>query len=112
MKLSFYYTSFLLPIIALTVKADNEDIWGNHGGSIDNNRARLDDDIVSAEVIRSLGLATKWIYETDTPPGVSPGSPRAGSVSATPAVSDGTVYFPSWDGYMHAVEKVRSTDIL
>lgn len=67
--------------------------WLNHGGDIYNNRyARGEIEIGPATAPR---LRLKWKFNAGN------------DVSATPAVYDGVVYFPSWNGYIYAV---RSAD--
>ncbi|KAF5749011.1 hypothetical protein HS088_TW04G00972 [Tripterygium wilfordii] len=64
--------------------------WLNHGGDVYNRRYANKETIISPETVSKLRL--KWKY-------------YAGSdVSVTPAIADGTVYFPSWNGYLYAVK--------
>lgn len=66
--------------------------WVNHGGDLYNRRYAQQETRISPTTASSLRL--KWRFYT------------GGDVSATPAVYDGTVYFPSWNGYIYAVKAV------
>lgn len=64
--------------------------WPMAGYNIDNIRSNPLETTISS---RNAGnLAVKWTYTTH------------GDVSATPTVSDGTVYFPDWGGYLDKVD--------
>lgn len=67
--------------------------WLNHGGDIYNNRYARGETKISPATARRLRL--KWKFNAGN------------DISATPAIYDGVVYFPSWNGYIYAV---RSSD--
>ena len=59
------------------------------GQNLENSRSQS----VTKISPRNVGtLKQKWVFTT------------RGNVSATPAVHDGTVYFPDWRGYFYAVD--------
>lgn len=64
--------------------------WLNHGGNKYNRRYAEGETKISPSTAPKLRL--KWeFYAGD-------------DVSATPAIYKGTVYFPSWNGYLYAVK--------
>lgn len=65
--------------------------WLSHGGNILNRRFADKETKISPETVSSLRL--KWKFNVGR------------DITATPSVSDGTVYFPSWDGYLYAVRE-------
>ena len=63
--------------------------WPMGGQNLENSRSQS----VTKISPRNIGtLKQKWVFTT------------RGNVSATPAVHDGTVYFPDWRGYFYAVD--------
>lgn len=65
--------------------------WLNHGGEITNRRQAVGGPINPISV-RSGSLKLKWQF-------------LAGfDITATPAVANGVVYFPSWNGNLYAVD--------
>ena len=67
------------------------------GGQCQNSSPDLGDtrNLSAGSLINNLNvssLTTKWVFTT------------GGSVSATPAVADGVVYFPDWAGNLYAVD--------
>ncbi|KAG8501574.1 hypothetical protein CXB51_003842 [Gossypium anomalum] len=78
----------LLSLLASTAAASND--WLNHGGNLLNRR------FVDKETKISPGTASrlrlKWKFNAGR------------DISATPAIFDGTLYFPSWDGYIYAIK--------
>lgn len=65
------------------------DQWLNHGGDITNRRKAVGELLISPTTVRNLRLKWRFIAGFD--------------ISATPAVANGVVYFPSWNGYLYAV---------
>ncbi|KAL0343903.1 UNVERIFIED_CONTAM: hypothetical protein Sangu_1277700 [Sesamum angustifolium] len=64
--------------------------WLNHGGNIYNRRYAAAETKISPSTAPNLHL--KWEF-------------KAGKdISATPAICDGVVYFPSWNGFIYAVK--------
>ncbi|XAR71218.1 Polyvinyl alcohol dehydrogenase (cytochrome) [Bertholletia excelsa] len=63
--------------------------WINHGGDIHNRRYASAETKISASTASQLRLRWKFYAGKD--------------ISATPAIFDGTIYFPSWNGYLYAV---------
>lgn len=70
--------------------------WLNHGADISNSR-RAKDPRISPRTVSRLRL--KWKFFA------------GGDISATPAVANGIVYVPSWNGYLYAV-KAFTGDLL
>ncbi|XP_076907637.1 uncharacterized protein LOC143564161 [Bidens hawaiensis] len=64
-------------------------MWLNHGGDIGNRRFASDEFIINPSTVHKLKL--KWKFFTGR------------DISATPAVANGVVYFPSWNGFLYAV---------
>ena len=63
--------------------------WLNHGGGIQNRRFADTETKISPSTVPNLSL--KWEFYAGK------------DISATPAIYDGTIYFPSWNGYIYAV---------
>ncbi|OMO79232.1 Quinonprotein alcohol dehydrogenase-like-superfamily [Corchorus capsularis] len=64
--------------------------WLSHGGNLLNRRFADKETKISPETVSRLRL--KWKFDA------------GGYISATPAIYDGNLYFPSWNGYLHAVK--------
>ncbi len=63
--------------------------WPNHGGGILNRREAVYESQISPKVVAKL--TKRWQFVTGD------------DVTATPAVADGVVYFPSSNGFLYAV---------
>ncbi|KNA08743.1 hypothetical protein SOVF_159910, partial [Spinacia oleracea] len=64
--------------------------WLNHGGNIANTRGRpIGEPFLNRNEIQRLHLRWKYFVGND--------------ITATPAISNGIVYFPAWDGNLYAV---------
>lgn len=61
----------------------------NHGGGIDNRRFATDEFQINPSTVHKLRLRWKFFTGKD--------------ISATPAIAGGVVYFPSWNGFLYAV---------
>ncbi|KAH6791137.1 hypothetical protein C2S51_006143 [Perilla frutescens var. frutescens] len=66
-----------------------QEQWLNHGGNIYNRRQAEGETKISPSTASQLRL--RWEFNAGK------------DISATPAVSGGVVYFPSWNGYIYAV---------
>ncbi|XP_057251856.1 uncharacterized protein LOC104898088 [Beta vulgaris subsp. vulgaris] len=78
-----------LVIILEKNKAD-VGTWFNHGGNLANTRARpFGEPFINRNYIQRLHLRWKYFVGND--------------ITATPAISNGVVYFPAWDGNLYAV---------
>ncbi|XP_061351215.1 uncharacterized protein LOC133296280 [Gastrolobium bilobum] len=64
--------------------------WLNHGGDLFNRRYANNESKISPETASKLHLKWKFYAGND--------------ISATPAIFDDTLYFPSWNGYVYAVK--------
>jgi polyvinyl alcohol dehydrogenase (cytochrome) len=74
-------------VISLTSTAFGQD-WPMGGQNLQNSRSQTASTITAANVST---LQQAWVFTA------------AGDISATPAVSGGTVYFPDYGGYFYAV---------
>ncbi|KAL8138132.1 hypothetical protein V2J09_004133 [Rumex salicifolius] len=87
------FTPYLLLLICFTLLAlpqTNQAEWVSHGGDTSNTRSRVyGEPKIRRSLIGNLRLSWKFLVGND--------------VTATPAVSDGVVYFPAWDGNLYAV---------
>ncbi|KDO82850.1 hypothetical protein CISIN_1g039692mg, partial [Citrus sinensis] len=63
--------------------------WLNHGGDLNNRRYAYGEVLINPVTVRNLRL--RWSFYAGK------------DISATPAVANGVVYFPSWNGYLYAV---------
>ncbi|GKU97106.1 hypothetical protein SLEP1_g10286 [Rubroshorea leprosula] len=63
--------------------------WLNHGGDLHNRRFAEGETEISPATVCNLHL--KWEFYAGR------------DITATPAIFDGTLYFPSWNGYIYAV---------
>ncbi|XP_021715926.1 uncharacterized protein LOC110683816 [Chenopodium quinoa] len=83
----------LLPIaflwILVTVNSSLEN-WPNHGGDLQNMRYASKETKIGPKTVQNMKL--KWIFEAQN------------DITATPAIYNGILYFPSWDGYIYAVK--------
>ncbi|XP_016647415.1 PREDICTED: polyvinylalcohol dehydrogenase-like isoform X2 [Prunus mume] len=64
--------------------------WTNHGGDITNRRNAVGEVLINPRTVLNMRLRWSFFAGKD--------------ISATPAVADGRVYFPSWNGYLYAVD--------
>ncbi|XP_022741889.1 uncharacterized protein LOC111293407 [Durio zibethinus] len=100
--MEFVLSLCLLSLLVSTASADsniadtednkkNVQEWLNHGGNLLNRRFADKETKISPETVSRLRL--KWKFNAGR------------DITATPAIFDGTVYFPSWDGYLYAVKE-------
>ncbi|XP_065879423.1 uncharacterized protein [Euphorbia lathyris] len=78
-------------------KRGGKQNWLNHGGDIYNRRYAKNEIKISRKTVSQLKL--KWKFFTGS------------NVSATPAIYDGVVYFPSWNGYVYAVNAFDGSQV-
>ncbi|KAM5567146.1 hypothetical protein ABKV19_015318 [Rosa sericea] len=64
-------------------------IWLNHGGDNSNRRYANGELLINPRTV--LKMQQKWSFFAGK------------DITATPAVADGRVYFPSWNGFLYAV---------
>ncbi|KAL5553923.1 hypothetical protein UlMin_041324 [Ulmus minor] len=83
--------SILVTVLSLYTVMDNTTAtWLNHGSDITNDRNANDEVLINPRTVSSrLHLRWKFIAGKD--------------ITATPAIADGVVYFPSWNGNLYAV---------
>ncbi|KAL2330008.1 hypothetical protein Fmac_017589 [Flemingia macrophylla] len=65
--------------------------WLNHGGDLFNRRYASKEYKISPQTAPNLRLKWKFYAGKD--------------ITATPAIYDGNLYFPSWNGYLYAVKE-------
>ncbi|GAB4830265.1 hypothetical protein Ancab_019905 [Ancistrocladus abbreviatus] len=68
---------------------DDQD-WLNHGGDLGNRRHASKETKISPKTVSKLHL--KWKFDAGK------------DITATPSIYEGTIYFPSWDGYLYALK--------
>ncbi|XP_022850628.1 uncharacterized protein LOC111372513 [Olea europaea var. sylvestris] len=84
----------LLLALFLFLNVDNSTAeWLNHGGDITNQRNAIGATLINPFTVRNLKLKWKFLAGFD--------------ITATPAVANGVVYFPSWNGNLYAVNAVN-----
>ncbi|KAG8366311.1 hypothetical protein BUALT_Bualt17G0066200 [Buddleja alternifolia] len=84
----------ILVILLLALFSFSSAEWPNHGGDITNRRSSIGGPI-NTLTVRSGLMRLRWKF-------------LAGfDITATPAVADGAVYFPSWNGNIYAVNAVN-----
>ncbi|KAJ0432820.1 putative polyvinyl alcohol dehydrogenase (cytochrome) [Helianthus annuus] len=81
--------SVIVPIWLLLLVQYASTDWLNHGGDLGNRRFAASEYLINPSTVRNLRLRWKFFTGRD--------------ISATPAVAGGVVYFPSWNGYLYAV---------
>ncbi|CAI0386824.1 unnamed protein product [Linum tenue] len=85
---------FLLLLLCLSSMLGSiSAIWLNHGADITNSRRAIGEVLINRFTVKNLKL--RWTFYAGR------------DISATPAVADGVVYFPSWNGYIYAVTASR-----
>ncbi len=72
-------------------------VWLDAGNGIHNTRNQERETILDPSNVSRL--ETKWVFET------------AGSVSATPAVDEHSVYVPDWGGRIHRVDRATGARV-
>lgn len=63
--------------------------WTNHGGDILNRRYAYDETKITPKTVSNLKLKWKFVSGKD--------------ITATPAIHNNTIYFPSWNGNIYAL---------
>ncbi|KAF3444766.1 hypothetical protein FNV43_RR14459 [Rhamnella rubrinervis] len=86
------YTLFclLLANTAATLLDWHHQDWLNHGGDLHNRRYADKETKISPESVSKLSLKWKFYAGND--------------ITVTPAIFDGNLYFPSWNGYIYALK--------
>ncbi|KAF5191504.1 Polyvinylalcohol dehydrogenase [Thalictrum thalictroides] len=77
-------------LFATVANADDAN-WLNHGGDLYNRRYAATEVKICPETVSRLKLKWKFYAGKD--------------ITATPAIFDGKIYFPSWNGYIYAVNQ-------
>lgn len=73
-------------------KISSDSQWLNHGANIRNTRSAYGGGIDRLTV---KNLRLRWTFYAGK------------DISATPAIADGVVYFPSWNGFLYAVNAIN-----
>ncbi len=68
----------------------SEHSWPSWGGNLDNTHGNAAEETINAD--NANLLQQKWVFTT------------AGDVSATPTVSQGSVYVPDWGGFIYRID--------
>ncbi|GJW64038.1 polyvinylalcohol dehydrogenase-like protein, partial [Tanacetum coccineum] len=71
------------------IASANPADWTNHGGDLYNRRYAYGETKISPTTVSNLKLKWKFVAGKD--------------ISATPAIYDDTIYFPSWNGNIYAL---------
>ncbi|KAK7295342.1 hypothetical protein RJT34_18249 [Clitoria ternatea] len=87
--LSFYVHAVL--VLATISGGLHSQGWLNHGGDLFNRRYAEKEYKISPKTARNLRL--KWRFNAGK------------DITATPAIYNGTLYFPSWNGNIYAVKE-------
>ncbi|PKI36856.1 hypothetical protein CRG98_042805 [Punica granatum] len=83
-----YLAAITIIVVTLSLPHNSVADWRNHGADISNTRS-AEDWQINRNTVSGLSLRWKFFAGKD--------------ISATPAVADGAVYFPSWNGFLYAV---------
>lgn len=89
---NFNLTSFITFLLTFCKLSSNEFQpidWTNHGGDLYNRRHAYGETKISPGTVANLQLKWKFVAGKD--------------ITATPAIYDDTIYFPSWNGYIYAL---------
>nr|GEX58004.1 hypothetical protein [Tanacetum cinerariifolium] len=89
MASSFLYLAIFLWLPLLHLASANPADWTNHGGDLYNRRCAYGETKISPTTVANLKLKWKFVAGKD--------------ISATPAIYDDTIYFPSWNGNIYAL---------
>ncbi|KAK3026617.1 hypothetical protein RJ639_040644 [Escallonia herrerae] len=74
-----------------------EEHWYNQGGDLTNSRYAKEELLINPRTIQKLKL--KWKFFTGK------------DISATPAIANGVVYFPAWNGFLYTVNAFNGAPI-
>lgn len=83
-----------LQILPLLVHANTQQ-WINHGGDLYNSRHATHEQLINTTSVSKLKLKWRFVAGFD--------------ISATPALYNGVLYFPSWNGNLYAVNAKSGT---
>ncbi|KAL5722664.1 hypothetical protein ACHQM5_006155 [Ranunculus cassubicifolius] len=89
-RYSFLFVFFLSVACLLPSTSAANANWYNHGGDLRNRRYAAAEIKISPKTVSNLKL--KWEFVA------------GGDISATPAIFEKIVYFPSWNGFIYAVK--------
>ncbi|KAG2707245.1 hypothetical protein I3760_05G139700 [Carya illinoinensis] len=80
---------FMIVLCSFTLVENTVAVWLNHGGDLRNRRYAYEEVLINPMKMSKMRLKWKFFAGKD--------------ISATPSVANGAVYFPSWNGYLYAV---------
>ncbi|KAK1552446.1 hypothetical protein Q3G72_017148 [Acer saccharum] len=86
-------TILLMMICLFEVTDYSAAEWLNHGANLSNRRSAIGEVLINPLSIKNLHL--RWTFHAGR------------DISATPALANGVVYFPSWNGYLYAVNAIN-----
>ncbi|KAK1418811.1 hypothetical protein QVD17_27958 [Tagetes erecta] len=88
-----YFTTnilcFLLLLLLFQSTSAKPTDWTNHGGDILNRRYAYHETAISPKTVSNLKLKWKFVSGKD--------------ITATPTIHNNTIYFPSWNGNIYAL---------
>ncbi|MBS0285984.1 MAG: PQQ-binding-like beta-propeller repeat protein [Proteobacteria bacterium] len=102
-------TAFATSVSTTSSTGDDDNVpglWRFYGKNIHNTSYPVFESTITPQ--NASQLKVKWIYKT-VPDGDLGVTGLGGSVTATPSVADGTVYFPDYAGNIHAVDAKTGT---
>lgn len=86
-------------IVASATLASTEQnaVWLSAGRDLKNTRSQPDETLLNVGNVQSLAPA--WVFEASA------------SVSATPAVEGGAIYFPDWGGRLYRLDAETGSEV-
>ncbi|XP_043705156.1 polyvinylalcohol dehydrogenase-like [Telopea speciosissima] len=81
-------SSLLLCLLPCSTNAASD--WLNHGKDIYNSRYASEESIISPGSVKKMELKWEFLIKT---------------ITATPSIYNGTLYFPSWNGNIYAIKE-------
>lgn len=110
--LSFATTTFATSVSTTSLSTGDDDnvpgLWRFYGKNIHNTSYPIFENTITPK--NAGQLKVKWIYKT-VPDGDLGPTGLGGSVTATPSVANGIVYFPDYAGNLHAVNAKTGTAV-
>nr|XP_043630775.1 polyvinylalcohol dehydrogenase-like [Erigeron canadensis] len=83
------YLSIFLWLLFIVITSANPTSWTNHGGDLSNRRYANGETKINPATVANLTLKWKFVAGND--------------ITATPAIYNNTLYFPSWNGNIYAL---------
>ncbi|KAJ0717274.1 putative polyvinyl alcohol dehydrogenase (cytochrome) [Helianthus annuus] len=83
-----YFVILIWLFLFIQTSAKSTD-WTNHGGDLQNRRYAYGETKISPKTVANLRLKWKFVAGKD--------------ITATPTIYNNTIYFPSWNGNIYAL---------